>query len=340
VQAVNNQRAMALQTVYMKINDDADREAREQLQDATRSAEQIVARRKETQASALENLKLMAASGSVDFDAFKGRPESQKAYKYALDSVNGDETALRAIFMMNRPKDQLIGEPVRMGNKFVQAYQNPNGKVVYEQLDLPFDLPPEYSNFQKMGDNLVAIPDGWDGDVTKLKTIVGQKSTEDMLREQSLRMDIALKNKQLTEPAKDAAKDAKTAEQGRANAQSAYDAVSKLLTAPGKDKAVGVKGISNYLPGTAAQSFKADLDRTKALLTLPALQQMKGLGAMSDREFATLTASAAALNTSMSESDFDAELRRIQSALQSTISGAGTSNLITAPDGQEIQIID
>ena len=155
-------------------------------------------------------------------------------------------------------------------------------------------------------------------------------------------MDIALKGKALNAPPeidKDAVKEEKAAAQGRTNAQSAYDAVTSLLSSSGKSKAVGVKGLTNYLPGTAAQSFKADLERTKALLTLPALQQMKGLGAMSDREFATLSSSGAALNTSMSEADFDKELRRIQTALQSTIA-AGSQNTVIAPDGQEVVIID
>jgi hypothetical protein len=172
LQAVNNQRSMALAQVYTKISGDADAEAREQLQDATRSAEQVIARRKESQTQAVDSLKLIAASGLVDFDAFQTSPQNSKVYKYALDSVGGDENALKGLFMLNRPKEQLVGAPQRIGNKYVQAYQNPQtGKIKYEQLDMPFDLPTEYNTFQTMGDNLVAIPDNWDGDISKLKTV-------------------------------------------------------------------------------------------------------------------------------------------------------------------------
>src|SRR4029079_8077225 len=104
-----------------------------------------------------------ASSGLVDFDAFKNNPQNAQVYNYALDSVGGSEDALKGLFMMNRPQDQIVGTPQRIGDKFIQAYKNPvTGKVSYESIDLPFDLPPNYSQFQKMGDNLVAIPEGWD----------------------------------------------------------------------------------------------------------------------------------------------------------------------------------
>lgn len=325
IEAVNNERAVALQGVYAEISAAADSEAREQLMDATRSAEQILARRKEKQAGAIENLKLMASSGAVDFDVFKNTPENRNVYDFALQSVGGSEEALRAMFMLNRPREQILGTPQRIGNKYVQAYQNPmTGKVAYEQIDLPFDLPPEYSNFQKMGDNLVAIPDGWDGDVTKLKTIVGQKSTEDMLREQSLRMDIALKGKQLAEPGKG---EVAQAEAGQAKAKAdklvdrALTAITDLRGTSGQGGAIGGGFQKTFLrkdtpeAGTKAASYLAKLDQVKALLSFPDLENMKGLGPMSEREFSAVQAAAGALNKDMSEAEFEAELTRIESRL-------------------------
>jgi hypothetical protein len=177
VQALNDQRAQALSQIYTKISDDAATEAREQLQDATRSAEDIVARRKQSQTDAVNNLKLMASSGLVDFDSFKNSPQNAQVYQYALDSVGGSEDALRSIFAINRPQEQIIGTPQRIGDHFVQAYQNPlTGKVSYDTIQLPFDLPPSYTNFQKIGsaatgESLIAIPDNWDGDMSKVKTV-------------------------------------------------------------------------------------------------------------------------------------------------------------------------
>lgn len=183
VQAVNNRRAMELNAVYSDINAAADLEAREQLADATRNAEQIVERRQQTQQKAMDSLKLMAQGGLVDFDSFRSSPQNEKVYNYALEAVGGSEEALKAMFLLNRPQDQIIGTPQRIGNQFMQAYQNPiTGKVNYEALDLPIDLPTEYNTFQKLGDNLVAVPDGWDGDTSKLVTVAGQPSQEDLLR--------------------------------------------------------------------------------------------------------------------------------------------------------------
>lgn len=200
IAAVNNQRALELNRLYKDISDSADQEARLQVEDATKNAEAVVARRRDAQTKAVESIKAMAAGGLVDFDSFRTSPQNAKVYQYALDSVGGSDEALRAMFMLNRPKEQLVGTPTRMGNKYVQAYQNPiTGKVKYEALDLPVDLGLEYKTFQKLGDNLVAIPEGWDGDTAKLKTIVGQPSTMERLQQQSLQLDIAKKQKELSD---------------------------------------------------------------------------------------------------------------------------------------------
>lgn len=175
VDAVNAKRAVALQSIYSQISKDADIEAEQQKQDATKSAEDILARRKQTQTDAITNLTAMAKSGAVDFDAFKNSPQNAKVYQYALDAVGGSEDALKGLFAANRPQDQLVGSPVRVGDHFVQAYKNPlTGKVSYDTIAIPGGVPTEYTQFQRIGkDNntLIAIPDNWDGDVSKIKTI-------------------------------------------------------------------------------------------------------------------------------------------------------------------------
>lgn len=185
VQAINNQRAQQLASIYTKISSDAEAEAEQQKQDATKSAEDIVARRTQAQTDAVNNLKLMASGGLVDFDSFKNSPANAKVYQYALDSVGGSEDNLRAIFAMNRPKDQLVGTPQRVGDHYVQAYQNPlTGKVSYDTITVPGGLPTTYNSFQKIGDSktgefLYAIPDNWDGDQSKLKLVASTKGVGD-----------------------------------------------------------------------------------------------------------------------------------------------------------------
>jgi len=179
--------------IYGDISAKAAEEARQQRLDATAQAEGILKRSTEQQQQAVDTIKALAASGSVDFDAFASNPQNADVYNYALRTFNGSEDALRGFFALNRPVDQIVGAPQRVGDKFVQAYQNPlTGKVSYDVVALPngMTLPKEYSSFQKLGDNLVVIPDGWDGDTSKLVTIVGQPSTEDKLRQQMLSLQI------------------------------------------------------------------------------------------------------------------------------------------------------
>ncbi|MFN3658178.1 MAG: hypothetical protein ACK4UO_13055 [Pseudolabrys sp.] len=174
IDAINNQKASELASLYSTITKDAQDEARQQLEDATKSAQDIVARRGAAKEKALANVTTLAKGGLIDFDSFKTNPKNKQVYDYAVDAAGGEE-ALRATFAVNRPKDQIVGTPTRIGNSYVQAYSNPiTGTVKYEKIDLPVDIPAEYTHFERIGkDNntLIAVPDNWDGDPTKIKTI-------------------------------------------------------------------------------------------------------------------------------------------------------------------------
>ena len=176
-QAINNERLLKLQSLYTQISQQAIDQAQQQREDATKSANDIVARRAQAQTQTLDTLKSIAAGGLVDYSSFASSPQNAQVYEHALQAVGGSEDALKGLFALNRPKEQLVGTPMRVGDHFVQAYENPlTGKVSYDTVALPFDLPPTYSNFQKIGDNLVAIPENWDGDMSKLKTIYSQSA--------------------------------------------------------------------------------------------------------------------------------------------------------------------
>ena len=327
--AVNNQRALELAKVYTNISSEADTEAREQLADATRSAEAVVARRKETQTKAVENLKLMAAGGLVDFDAFASAPENSKVYKHALDSVGGSEQSLRALFMLNRPQDQLVGEPIRMGGKYVQAYKNPiTGKVKYEQLDLPFDLPLEYNSFQKMGNNLVAVPDNWDGDISKLKTVHTDPAVAGKRDTQVVDVDgrKVLIDTQTGEEIKniggDKASQAQTVAVNRAT--EVQSLVKRIKDSGNVNSITGRWEWRRNLPG-GKQDTMADVERLKALLAIDAIKDFKGLGPMSEREFGTASAAASSLDFNRTTGGFAEELTRIDTAMNTVKSGLSTS---------------
>jgi hypothetical protein len=343
LEAVNARRATQLAGVYSQISADAERESREQLADATRSADQIIARRKEAQTAAVENLKLLAGTGTIDFEAFQTSPQNKSVYDYALKAVGGSEDALRGLFALSRPKDQILDQRV-VGSTMYITYQNPTtGKVRNDHFNLGFEVPAEYDHVT-VGDEVLFFPKGGsvaeamrDGSAYTYKASPSQK---DLLAMQASMADIqnkGLQNLKLEQEL--TGTDAKTANAKQAaitQAQTSLEAVKELYdyttgkTAAGFDKAVGVKGLTNYLPGTDAASFRAKLERVKSLVTLPELQKLRGLGAMSDREFATLSSAAGALDASMSEQAFKTELERIHKALQSTVDAGGAA--APAPD--------
>lgn len=117
---------------------------------------------------------------------------------------------------------------------------------------------------------------------------------------------------------------------GARQAENAGKAVAGLLErTSGFSGAVGAKGISSLfgfkdqpIAGTDAAGYKSEVERVKSLLVLPELQALRGLGAMSDREFGTLTSAATSLNTDLSEKDFKTEVKRVQEALTGTLNKA------------------
>lgn len=145
-QAINNERLVKTQAIYSQISQDALNEARLQKEDATKSAQDILTRRTQVQADAVNNLKLLAQGGLVDFQSFKDSPQNADVYQHALDAVGGSEQALRGLFAVNRPQDQLVGSPTRVGDHFIQAYQNPlTGKVSYDTIQVPGGFSPRRS---------------------------------------------------------------------------------------------------------------------------------------------------------------------------------------------------
>jgi hypothetical protein len=119
--------------------------------------------------------------------------------------------------------------------------------------------------------------------------------------------------------------------------QQALSTITQMESLGGMSGAVGAKGASSLfgvldkpLPGTAAADYVRYIETLKSQLSLPKLELMKGMGAMSDREFKTISDAATALDTSMSESAFTKELDRVKTTLNEIVkrAPAGTT---TAP---------
>ena len=113
-----------------------------------------------------------------------------------------------------------------------------------------------------------------------------------------------------------------TAEGGNELAQGAYDSIVALEKHSGFGGAIGAKGFSSLfglkgkpMEGTAAAGFLKELDKLKANIKLVNIKYLKGTGALSDAEGATLENAGTSLDPALPEGDFTKELARVKAAL-------------------------
>jgi hypothetical protein len=162
---INNERAAAISSIFSKVRSEAVQESQFQRQEARMNAEQIMSTRKARQEEAAKNLTMLAQSGVTIEGLKKSDPQS---YEFFAKQMGGEQI-LQAMMTLNRPQDTILDKKMQ-GGKYIISYQNPlTGKVRIETVDL--GLPPEYSQSVDTGDRLLFMPDGWDGDPSKLITI-------------------------------------------------------------------------------------------------------------------------------------------------------------------------
>lgn len=134
-------------------------------------------------------------------------------------------------------------------------------------------------------------------------------------------------------------------EQANQMVQDALDTITAIKNSKGLAGAVGAKGptslfgyLDKPIAGTEAAGVVVQIDRLKSLLALENLKYLKGLGAMSDREFATIQSVSSALSRDMTEKAFKEELGRLETVLKNRTSSAAASpseesGRLRGPDG-------
>jgi len=163
--AIRNQQETAVQTVLSDIRTAAVTEGRELRTEARLDAETKEKNRVTREADAQKHIATLAQAGAT-IDGFK--KTDPEGYSYLAKQAGGEQM-IKAMFTLNRPQETILDKRIE-GGKYVIAYQNPlDGKTRIETLDL--GLPPQYTKTIDAGDRLMAIPDGWDGDPSKLITI-------------------------------------------------------------------------------------------------------------------------------------------------------------------------
>lgn len=129
------------------------------------------------------------------------------------------------------------------------------------------------------------------------------------------------------------AKEQSTKQASLANAEDAVKLIETLKTHPGFEAAVG-SGFSKTvlrqddpIRGTERAGAVAIIDQLKGQAFLNAIQQLRGLGALSDAEGAKLQQAAARLDPNQSEKDFNAALDEYKAMIQAGIERAKAGQL-------------
>lgn len=93
-------------------------------------------------------------------------------------------------------------------------------------------------------------------------------------------------------------------------AQTALDLVQSIRDDPELPWATGTSaGLgANMVPGTGRFGFQAKVDQAKSGAFLTAIQEMRGMGALSNAEGQTATQAVTRMNTALSKEDFEAAL--------------------------------
>lgn len=99
--------------------------------------------------------------------------------------------------------------------------------------------------------------------------------------------------------------------------------INRLQQHPGRKGATGMWNLGRMVPGSPASDFAAEVETLKAQTFLPMVQQLRGLGALSNAEGDKLNAAVGALRFDMSEEAFNQSLGRIRDQFGAALARAG-----------------
>jgi hypothetical protein len=86
--------------------------------------------------------------------------------------------------------------------------------------------------------------------------------------------------------------------------ETALDLLDQIKTHPELANATGFTSFANAIPGTARYGFQNLVEQAKSGAFLTAIQEMRGLGSLSNAEGQTATAAVTRMNTALSKEDF------------------------------------
>lgn len=115
--------------------------------------------------------------------------------------------------------------------------------------------------------------------------------------------------------------------------------INKIITSPGLSGFSGLDSFRRLIPGTEAANVAAYIEQLQSQNFLTAVDQMKGMGALSENEGKKLSASVAALSPSMTDEAIKAELDSIQTQLASALERLN-SGALAEPRAQQQETVN
>lgn len=99
-------------------------------------------------------------------------------------------------------------------------------------------------------------------------------------------------------------------------AQNALDLITKIDNHPGIDRGTGATSLANSVPGTLGYDFQNLVNQAKSGAFLSAIQQMRGMGSLSDTEGRTATAAVTRMDTATSKEAFLSAVRDYRNIIE------------------------
>lgn len=117
-------------------------------------------------------------------------------------------------------------------------------------------------------------------------------------------------------------------------AQNALDAVQSLRNDKNKGWGTGFSSVFNAIPGSPGKDFQKKVDQSTSGAFLTAIQQMRGLGSLSNAEGGAATAAVARMDTATSEEEFNAALNDYEKIVRQ---GAARAQAKIQQSGGQVQ---
>lgn len=105
-------------------------------------------------------------------------------------------------------------------------------------------------------------------------------------------------------------------------AQNALDLVNSLRNDPNRQMATGKSSVFNRIPGTPGYDFQTKVNQVKSGAFLSAIEQMRGMGQLSNAEGQTATAAVTRMDTATSEEEFLAALDDYEKIIRQALNRA------------------